>query len=88
MKDEFKFTPNIAAAQEHVLVVERSIRVVKERCQAVFHANLLKSLPRILMKAVVQECTRKLNFFLVKGGCSEVYSPRTIEGVNNCLKRT
>jgi hypothetical protein len=30
------------------------------------------------MKAVVQECTKKLIFFLVKGGCSEVYSPRTI----------
>jgi hypothetical protein len=30
------------------------------------------------MKAVVQECTRKLNFFPVKGGCSEVYSLRTI----------
>jgi hypothetical protein len=72
MKDEFKFMPNIAVAQEHIPVVERSIRVVKERCWAVFHTNLLKSLPRVLMKAVVQECTKKLNFFPVKGGCSDV----------------
>jgi hypothetical protein len=75
---EFKFIPNIAAAQEHVPVVEQSIRVVKERCWATFHGNLFRSLPRILMKSVVQECTRKLNFFLVKGGISDVYSPRTI----------
>jgi hypothetical protein len=78
MKDEFKFTPSIVAAQEHVPLVERSIRVVKERCRAVFHANPFESLPRVLMKAVVQECTKKLNFFPVKGGCSDVYSPRTI----------
>jgi hypothetical protein len=32
MADEYGFKPNIATAQEHVLVVERSIRVVKERC--------------------------------------------------------
>jgi hypothetical protein len=45
MKDEFKFMPNIAAAQEHVPVVERSIRVVNEWCRAVFHANPLKAFP-------------------------------------------
>jgi hypothetical protein len=78
MKDKFKFTPNIAAAQEHVPVVERSIRVVKEWCRAVFHTNLFKSLPRVLMKAVMQESMKKLNFFPVKGSCYEVYSPRTI----------
>jgi hypothetical protein len=66
MKDEFKFMLNIAAAQEHVPDVERSIRVVKERCRAVFHANLFKSLPRVLMKVVVQECTKKLIFFRLK----------------------
>jgi hypothetical protein len=78
MVNEYKFIPNIALEKEHVPVVERSIRVVKERCQATFHGNPFKSLPRILMKAVVQECTSKLNFFLVRGGCSDVYSPRTI----------
>jgi hypothetical protein len=30
------------------------------------------------MKAVVQECMRKLNVFMVRGGCSDVYSPRKI----------
>jgi hypothetical protein len=78
MAFEFEFTPNIASAQEHVPVVEISIRVVKERCRAMLHGNPFKALPRILMKSVVQECTRKLNLFPVKGGCSEVYSPRMI----------
>jgi hypothetical protein len=30
------------------------------------------------MKSVMQECKRKLTFFLVKGGCSSIYSPRII----------
>jgi hypothetical protein len=30
MAHEFKFIPNIASAKEHVLVVEQSVRVVKE----------------------------------------------------------
>jgi hypothetical protein len=77
MAHEFKFIPNLALAKEHVVVVKQSIRVVKERCRATFHGNPFKSLPRIL-KAVVQECTKKLNFFLVRGGCSDVYSPRMI----------
>jgi hypothetical protein len=78
MAYEFKFTPNIAAAQEHVPAVEWSIRVAKEQCHATFHGNPFRSLPRILMKSVVQECTRKLNVFPVKGRISDVYSPRTI----------
>jgi hypothetical protein len=75
---DFKFIPNIAAAQEHIPVVKRSIRVVNERRWATFHGNPFRSLPRILMKSVVQEYTRKLNFFPVRGGISDVYSPRTI----------
>jgi hypothetical protein len=65
MAFEYEFIPNIATAQEHVPVVERSIRVVKEWCQATFHGNLFKSLPKVLLKSVMQECTRKLNFFPV-----------------------
>jgi hypothetical protein len=57
--------------------------VVKERCRATFHGNPFKSLPRILIKSVVQECTRKLNFFPVRGGCSSIYSPRIILHVIN-----
>jgi hypothetical protein len=78
MRDEFGFIPNIATAHEHVPEVERSIRVVKERCRATIHGNPFKSLPRILLKSVVQECTRKLNYFPAKGGCSLYYSPREI----------
>jgi hypothetical protein len=63
MANQYKFIPNIVLAKEHVPVVRRSIRVVKERCRATFHGNPFKSLPRILMKAVVQECTRKLTSF-------------------------
>ena len=63
---------------EHVPLVERSIRTVKERNRATIHGNPFKLLPRVLIKSVVQECTRQLNFFPAKGGCSEYYSPREI----------
>lgn len=78
MRDEFGFQINLASAQEHVPTVERSIRTVKERIRATIHGNPFKAIPRVLIKAVVQECTRKLNFFPSKHGCSAYYSPREI----------
>ena len=75
MHSEFKFLPNIASAQEHVPIVERSIRTVKERCRATIHGNPFCALPRVLIKSVVQECTQKLNYFPAKEGCSAYYSP-------------
>lgn len=78
MHEEFDFLPNIASAQEHVPIVERSIRTLKERCRATLHGNPYNLLPRVLIKSVVQECTRQLNFFPAKGGCSAYYSPREI----------
>jgi hypothetical protein len=78
LRDEFDFNMNLVSAQEHVPTVERSIRVVKERIRATIHGMPFKAIPRVLIKCVVQECTRKLNFFPVKHGCSEYFSPREI----------
>ncbi|MGL5934310.1 MAG: hypothetical protein ACRCZI_01655, partial [Cetobacterium sp.] len=69
MHEEYDFLPNIASAQEHVPIVERSIRTVKERCRATLHGNPFHLIPRVLIKSVVQECTRQLNYFPAKGGC-------------------
>jgi hypothetical protein len=78
MKEKYDFEKIIAPTNEHVPTVERSIRTVKERERATLHGNPYKELPRVLIKSVLQECTRKLNFFPAKGSCSVHYIPREI----------
>jgi hypothetical protein len=52
--------------------------MVKEHIRATIHGMPFKAIPRVLIKCVVEECTRKLNFFPAKHGCSEYFSPREI----------
>jgi hypothetical protein len=42
------------------------------------HGIPFKVLAIILMKSLVQECMRKLDYFPMKGGCSDVYSLQII----------
>ena len=69
---------NYANPQEHVPEVERSIRVIKERYRVAFHRLPFKRIPKIMIKILAMECTKKLNFFPPKDGISNFYSPRTI----------
>ena len=75
MKADYKFQPNYASAQEHVPQTERNNRVIKERVRAAYLYSPFKKLPRKVLKYLVMECTHKLNFFPVKGGVSDYYSP-------------
>jgi hypothetical protein len=54
---------NYASPQEHVPEIERSIRVIKERYRAAFHRLPFKRLPKIMIKILAMDCTKKLNFF-------------------------
>jgi hypothetical protein len=78
IKEKYKFTTNYASAQEHVPEVERSNRVIKERVRATVHRSPYACLPRTVLKFVVTEAARKLNFFPAQYGCSAYYSPRQI----------
>jgi hypothetical protein len=78
MRDVHGFQPNFASAQDHVPAAERNNCVIEERDRAIFHGAPCSTLPQILLKYVVAECARRLNFFPVKGGCSDYYSPRKI----------
>ena len=69
---------NYANPQEHVPEIERSIRVIKERFRVAFHRLPFKIIPKIMIKILAMECTKKLNFFPPKDGISNFYSPRTI----------
>ena len=67
-----------AAAQEHVPRAERNNRVIQERVRAAYHRFPYTHLPRILVKFLVMESTKKLNFFPNKNGVSKYFSPRMI----------
>ena len=69
---------NYAAAQEHVPRAERNNRTIKERVRATYHALPYEHLPRTVVKYLVSEATKKLNFFPNKNGVSKHYSPRMI----------
>jgi hypothetical protein len=73
---EIKF--NYSSPNEHVPDVERSIQVIKERIRATYHRLLFERLPRVMVKILVLESAKKLNFFPAKGGISPYYSPRMI----------
>jgi len=75
---EFDIEINYANPQEHVPEAERNNRVLKERVRAVYHRLPYNRLPRTMVKTMVSEAARKLNFFPAKYGVSRFYSPRMI----------
>ena len=54
---------NYANAKEHVPRVERNNRTIRERVRASYYQMPYKHLPRILVKYMVSEAARKLNYF-------------------------
>ena len=78
IKDVLNITMNYANAQEHVPEAERNNRTIKERFRAQYHRMPFKAIPKVMIKALVMEVTKKLNFFPPKGGVSKYYSPRMI----------
>jgi hypothetical protein len=69
---------NYVAAQEHIPRAERNNRVIHERVRVAYHRFPYTHLPRTLVKYLVMESTKKLNFFPNKYGVSKVFSPRMI----------
>ncbi|KAG7371066.1 reverse transcriptase RNA-dependent DNA polymerase [Nitzschia inconspicua] len=57
---------NYANPQEHVPEAERNIRTIKERIRAAYHRMPFDRLPSSMVKALVMESTKKLNFFPAK----------------------
>jgi hypothetical protein len=75
---QFNIQLNFANPQEHVPAAERNNRVIKERVRATFHHLPYKHLPRLMVKMLVSEAAKKLNFFPAKYEVSPYYSPRMI----------
>lgn len=76
LADEFDVVMNFANAQEHVPEAERNNRIIKERVRATYHRLPYRHLTKTMVKIMVSESAKKLNFFPSKNGVSEFYSPR------------
>jgi hypothetical protein len=62
-------------SQEHVSEAEHNNQVIKERVHATYHCLPYKSLTTLMIKMLVTESTKKLNFFPSKNVVSNFYSP-------------
>jgi hypothetical protein len=62
----------------HVPRAERNNHVIQECVRAAYHRFPCTHLPRTLVKFLVMESTKKLNFFPNKYGVSKVFSPHMI----------
>ncbi len=69
---------NLSSANEHVLEMERKIRVIKERVKAVVYSLPLNALPVVVLVNAVLFVTKQLKLFPVKGGISNQFSPKQI----------
>jgi hypothetical protein len=69
---------NYATANEHVPRAERNNRTIKERVRTTYHRLPYNKLPRIMVKYMTLEATKKLNYFPNKNGVSKYFSPRMI----------
>ena len=78
VKDDLQVSMHYSASKAHVPEIERCHRVFKERIRSTYHCPPFKALPKAVMKALVMESAKKLNFFPNKYGISNYYSPRQI----------
>jgi hypothetical protein len=69
---------NIAAADDHVAEVERSIRTVKERVRSLLQGLPFKRVPKLVIRAAVAQAHTSLNQFPNANSASSTISPLTI----------
>ena len=68
---------------EHVGIIERSTRTIKERCRCMCHALPYKRITRLMTRLVVVSCVKWLNAFPSDDGISSTLSPSNlVEGKN------
>jgi hypothetical protein len=69
---------HIYGANEHVGVIERSIRTVKERCRSMCHTVPYKKYTKLMTIALVESAIYWLNSFPSDNGVSDTLSPANI----------
>jgi hypothetical protein len=81
VKDDLGVRMNFTNALDHVPEAERNNRTIKEQVRAAYHRLPCKTLPRQLIRYLLQTQASQLNLFPAKGGISLYYSPKTILGL-------
>ena len=69
---------NYTARDDHVPEAGRNNRVIAERIRATYHKLPYKTMPKIMWRYLAMVVTQQLNYFPVKGGISDYYSPHMI----------
>ena len=77
---DFKSTirMNYTNAQEHVPRAEQNNRTIQEEVRCNYYQISYTHLPRVVVKYMVSESAKKLNYFPAKHGVSRHYNPRMI----------
>ena len=66
------------AREEHVGIIERSVRSIKERCRSTVHGMPYKRMTILMVKSLVEGVVGMMNAFPSKQGISDTLSPSTI----------
>ena len=74
----WSFMTNLADTQEHVPEADHNNHFLKKCICTTYHGIPYKMLPQTVVCYMAMETTAMLNYFLVKGGCSNLFSPREI----------
>ena len=78
VEDELDVTFHFTNPGEHGPYIEGHNRVLKERCRVIYHELPYRNIPKIMIKHLALDETRKMNPFPAKGGVSKYYSPKMI----------
>jgi hypothetical protein len=79
LRDHVSPTPlNIVGRGEHVGIIERSIRTVKERVRCSCQGIPYKRIPKLMTRSIVESSVTWLNAFPAKEGASKTMSPSAI----------
>ena len=69
---------NTALTDDHVPIIERHNRTLKERFRTIFQRMPYAAIPRVMTRHLAMRCTESLNFFPAPNGISNYLSPHTI----------
>jgi hypothetical protein len=69
---------NIADVDDHAAKVERSIRTIKERTRCLIQGLPYKRIPRVMIRAAIENANKVMNQFPAQSGVPATLSPLTI----------
>ncbi len=68
---------NLAAASEHVGLIERNIRFLKEKTRSIRHSLPFEQIPAVTCIRMVLRTVQFINSFLRKGGLKHILQARS-----------